>query len=200
VASLPLWLHKHTDLGTHDFAHSSDLWQPKHANVSCVGYFMELLLFKYNEATVLFFTSFKIHDHMSLSLSYAGILKNSEINKSMDQRVSWEAKVTHLVKKLAASDIRWLCYGCEQQIIIDNLMPVKSKEFFSSRNIQTVPLFHPASTSMERRKYFLGKSDLATRLKNYLHLRSRLRMRGAISPPLNMISHHVQTILISPFS
>jgi hypothetical protein len=32
----PLWLHKHTDLRAHDFAHSPDFWhQPRLANLTC---------------------------------------------------------------------------------------------------------------------------------------------------------------------
>jgi hypothetical protein len=36
LAPPPFWLHKHTDLRAHDFAHPPDLWhQPRLANVTC---------------------------------------------------------------------------------------------------------------------------------------------------------------------
>jgi hypothetical protein len=36
LAPPPLWLHKHTDLRAHDFAHSPDLWlQPRLAKFTC---------------------------------------------------------------------------------------------------------------------------------------------------------------------
>ena len=45
----PLWLHKHTDLGTHDFAHSPNLWEPKLANVSSVS---SWILYRINSVSV----------------------------------------------------------------------------------------------------------------------------------------------------